>query len=99
MASKSYLLKSDRFVKFSQLPFAGRPNDELHDLMPQPSCTGRSVELPADECSAWIEFFVSMKMPESGDDDECCSQTDPCSINIDGAQVKCSVDGTTIQQM
>jgi N-acetylneuraminic acid mutarotase len=58
------------------------------------ACTGNSMQLPAAECSAWIEFYDITK---GGDWTHCSDKrTDPCSCNESGRFIGCLSSGTAL---
>ena len=62
-------------------------------------CTGESVDLPTDQCSAWSDFYDSTQGTYWGDGS--CSRTDPCGCSpVDGYGVTCGMaDGVPTVQI
>jgi hypothetical protein len=77
-------------------------NSTLGKCPPAPApgnkCTGSSTQLPAEQCSAWIDFYDAL----GGLNWAVCagSRTDPCSCNTGPLQrITCSSDGTAVEQL
>ena len=64
-------------------------------------CSGASVNLPMDQCLAWISFYD--EMGGAGWPPRCQSRTDPCSCSFGGREgvggVQCNDANTSITQL
>jgi hypothetical protein len=63
------------------------------------SCTGKSVNLAADQCDAWGQFFDSTNGVGWTGNGQGCSRTDPCGCLTTYKGAPCSADGTSITVM
>ena len=75
---------------------------ENFKAVPNVSCTGKSSNLDARECAAWVDFFDSTGMATGEGEYGSCPQNrlDPCACATPGGgAVMCSPDGKSITEL